>query len=638
MSWISKLYETYENCQSEVGRQIEGQTTLLPIAHSTQNAQIEVVLDAQGNYLRAKIVEKADAVTIIPVTEDSAARGNGNMPHPLCDKLIYTAADYAQYAGKKKSEEYHQNYIDRLEQWCSSPYANAKVNAVFMYLQKGTLISDLIKNKILFCGQDNGLLEKWEGDKNNAPAIFKVSNAMQSDAFVRFRVEAPNDLQSAVWLDKAVWDSWIQFYLSRTAQTDLCFVTGEYRTSTEKHPAKIRNTADKAKLISANDTSNFTFRGRFRDKDQAVSVSYEVSQKAHTALRWLIGKQGYQNGDQSIVAWGTHNQIIPPVWDDTEDLLSDKDEAEPVIVTTEQEFAQRLNKAIAGYRQNLDHSSEIVVLGLDSATTGRLSITYYRELQGDEYLERVQKWHETCAWKHTYKKAVDGVDKNGKDRLKSIAFIGAPSPKDIALAAYGKEVNDKLKKATIERLLPCIIDGAKLPSDLVLSAVQRASNPVAIEQWEWNKTLSIACALYCKLKEKENFQMALEENNTDRNYLYGRLLAIADQIENMAYDKWGERPTNAMRYMNMFSQRPFKTWQIIAERLNPYEMKLGNKCSRYRNLISEICTLFQFGDYTSDTSLNGAYLLGFHCQRQVFWDEMKEREAKKAQEKLSTKE
>lgn len=48
---------------------------------------------------------------------------------------------------------------------------------------------------------------------------------------------------------------------------------------TNKHPSKIRNTADKAKLISGNDESGFTYRGRFANKQQAVAVGYFTSQK-----------------------------------------------------------------------------------------------------------------------------------------------------------------------------------------------------------------------------------------------------------------------------------------------------------------------------------------------------------------------
>ncbi len=47
--------------------------------------------------------------------------------------------------------------------------------------------------------------------------------------------------------------------------------------------------------------------------------------------------------------------------------------------------------------------------------------------------------------------------------------------------------------------------------------------------------------------------MALDNKEKDRNYLYGRLLAVADRIEYSTYDeKDGGRVTNAKRYMSTF--------------------------------------------------------------------------------------
>ena len=37
-------------------------------------------------------------------------------------------------------------------------------------------------------------------------------------------------------------------------------------------------------------------------------------------------------------------------------------------------------------------------MALDSATPGRMAITYYRELQASEFLERIRGWHEHMAW------------------------------------------------------------------------------------------------------------------------------------------------------------------------------------------------------------------------------------------------
>lgn len=111
--------------------------------------------------------------------------------------------------------------------------------------------------------------------------------------------------------------------------------------------------------------------------------------------------------------------------------------------------------------------------------------------------------------------------------------------------------------------------------------------------------------------------MALNETCEERDYLYGRLLAVADRIEYRTYDteKDSGRVTNAKRYMNTFSQRPFETWKIIEENLQPYLNKLPVIERRfYENLIDEICKLFSVDAFKDNNKLSGLYLLGFHSQ------------------------
>ncbi len=620
MSWINKLYDTYEYCESLIGKPgADGKTPLLPMAHSTQNAQIEVAIDINGDFKSARIVDKKDAVTIIPVTEKSGSRsGTNSPPHPLFDKLQYLAGDYVDFVDSKKEGEFFTKYIKQLEGWCTSPFSNSKVCAIFTYLKKDVLISDLVEQKVLVCGEDGKL----------NPAI-KLDVSSQCDAFVRFMVYEEGDKEPAVWLDKDVWDSFMKYYLSLQQGKELCYGIGEIIPCSDKHPAKIRNTADKAKLISGNDESGFTFRGRFSNKSQAASVGYESSQKAHNALKWLIDKQGYRNYEQVIVAWGTKDQTVPPITEDTFELFPDEVRLAPP--STSEEFAKRLSLAISGYKCDLGNKAQIVVMGLDSATTGRLSITYYRELDGSEFLERIKHWHSTCVWRHTYKSIADGVDEKGKQKYKHIVFIGAPSPKDIAYAAFGPKPSEKLIKSTVERLLPCIIDKARPPYDIVKAAVNRALNPISMEEYERKKVRSITCALVRKYRLerfKEEWLMELDREKTDIHYLCGRLLAIADEVEGWALREMkDERETNAIRLFERFSQNPSKAWGIISKRLIPYQNRLGKRCQWLLDIRGEISQKIDLDldEFKKLKNLDGRFIIGFDCQKKEIRDEINRR-------------
>lgn len=640
MSWIQKLYETYNNCESMVGYSTdESKRPLLPVCHMTAQAHIKIVIDQEGNFREADVItDKNDAATIIPCTEASGSR-SGKKPecHPLCDQLQYVAGDFVKYGGTVTSgftndpEEPYRNYIKILTDWCESKFAHPKAQAVLKYVKKKTLINDLITHQILFVGEDVKFLIKREKKRQkNASDIFSAVGS-QEDSFIRWEVEVPGELETKVWKDKTLWDSWIQYYFSTKKKEPLCYVKGEDDLLSLQHPKYIRAKGDGSKLISSNDISGFTFRGRFLSAKQACGVSFEVSQKAHNALMWLISRQGkvfFVKGNSgrkepglTVVAWAISGKPIPRATDDSLSTLGfdDLPNDEPLVVSTAQDVAIRFKNRILGYASELGNTDKIVVMGLDSASKGRLAITYYREdLTGSDFLQRIENWHKTCEWFHEYRYKDIQDKETGQNKRFFQPFIGAPAPINIAEAAYGSKVDDKLKKTTVERLLPCIVDGHTIPRDVVDSAVRRACNRIGMEGWEWNKTLSIACALYKKSNGKEDYDMALDKSRKSRDYLYGRLLAAADCLERFALSTAEKkRDTNAARLMQRFADRPCSTWKTIELSLSPYKARLGGRSKKYQDVIDEAMNLFDSVEvFTSEKPLSGEFLLGYHCQRE----------------------
>lgn len=626
MSWLLNLYETYESNMDLVGkiekRHNEQEYTLLPVSHTTQKAQIEVNITEDGEFHSATVIDKNDANTLISCTEDSASRaGAVNSPYPMHDNLGYVAGDFVTYGGKSKGEEHFTKYINNLRNWADSPYAVTKVKSIYRYLSKGRLIQDLVEHNILFVDADHRLINKWdkkyEPQYGAKPPIFSVISGEQESAFVRFNVYSPSKILTQVWKDQEMYDSFIRFYSNQLGDEDLCYVSGKTLPNTDKHANKIRNAADKAKLISANDKSGFTFRGRFNLSHEAASISYEVSQKAHNALKWLINRQGKIIDQRVFLVWSNNDLDIPGL---TEDYFS----IDPTPVATKerfsftnQEFASEVAKALDGYRNRLTSSNNtnvnVNILILDSATTGRMAVLYYRNMDKEMYLDKLAKWHSTCVWLHRYRK-----DDNGD----FVQFYGAPSTKDIAYAAYGPRASDKIVKGLMERILPCIIDDRKIPLDIVMSAYHRASNPVSMVKWEWEKTLSITCAL---INKREGFNLALDSDNNDRDYLFGRLLAVADVFERRALGD-EERPSNAIRYMNAFSRHPARTWQTIQNCLQPYQARLGTKGTYLSKIIDEVASRIPI-DKFDNKPLSELYLLGFYSQRHELYQKKDTKDA-----------
>lgn len=618
MSWMQNLCDTYDACEDIAGViPDESDAILIPLGHSVKKLNIVVHLSKEGKFIRA---DKCDIRICIPCTEESegrTSRGAINHPHPLFDQRKYlTYRDSEIYCGNMLK------WLNYLSTEQTHAFSYKVLSSVYKYMIKKSLISDIESN------------------------IKATENS-----FIGFCVGIDGALEDRLWMMPEVHNAWIDYYLneylpSLKKPTDICYAIGKSGSIyVENHPKAINNFAGNAKLISGNDKENFTFRGRFEAPSQVVTVSYKASQKAHQALRWLILTNCcYRCDTQAIITWAVDKQPeIPDCFEDSYGIYctiskSDTEKMIDVKRNVFTDYALLMRKAMSDYGGSdklKKHNRRIAIMATDTTTknTGRMSITYYRELFENEYEERITQWHSTCKWYQPFKKDADGIYKSGY-------FIGAPALDRIVLAVLGKSRSqsdisyNKLVKNLREQLIHCIFDGERIPSSMVIAALNRASNPIAFEnmdaknsydRWrDWEYVIGATCALikrYYHDYKKEEFAVELETERRDRDYLYGRLLAVADKIESSARFKQGKtkddaRATNAVRYMTVFSQHPFRTWNMLfTQQLNPYIQQL-NGAGWYFNLIGDIKQLFESGEFENDTLLDGRYLLGFFAQRQ----------------------
>ncbi|MDD4187970.1 MAG: type I-C CRISPR-associated protein Cas8c/Csd1 [Bacilli bacterium] len=622
MSFIKTLADTYDNLLEQ------SHDDLLPISHSTQNAHIEVTLNENSEMINAEFVGRDNAPTLIPVTEDSASRGNGINPHALCDKLQYVAGDYSHYVDGKENK-HHADYMTQLRLWKESEYSTDKVSIIYNYLIKSKIILDLINHKILFAGEDNKLSNKFQTE-------IKLAVGDQKDAFIRFRVITQASYIDAVWQDKDLIQQYINYYyFIKKDETKFCYVSGKNIPYTDKHPTKILNSGDSAKIISSNDKTNFTFKGRFYTAEEAANVSYEISQKAHNALKWLISNQGKRIGTKTFVLWSLKDDKVPAFMEDTVDFainfLGKKEED----CFDSKDITKEFNKAISGFRGLTKVDSKLALIGLEAPTTGRMAIIFYREfngLQSNELINNIEKWHKEASWFHRFK----FLDKN------KINFYGVPSTQEIVRNSFGTEQNgmikidDKIAGNIAERLLPSILDRRKIPRDIVQKLICNAKRPQNYENsYNWERVLTTACALYKKYLldyEKEDNKMNMNEmNNLDYNC--GRLLAVADEIERYSLyldaknkakgsDKENNieiRPTNAMRYFSMFSVHPERIWGVIMKKISYHRIKLGNRGVHLDKMLAEITSIINPEEFKNATNLGGLMVLGFDNQRQLIY-------------------
>jgi len=587
LSWFKNLTKTYDNVSEIVGIPDEKGNILLPPNHTTKsNSDVCVVIDSDGIFRSA---DPGKLTIPIPSTEDSESRsGRAVFPHPLHDQIGYLSTN----------EEKREKYLLQLGEWSE---LHPKVEAVRKYILNNTLIEDLQT-----CG-------------------IKTDEKM----FVRFSVETLDDLTPNLWEDKTVSEAWQRYCKQKQSdETTLCYISGELLPITNKHPKNTNASTGNAKLISCNDNTNFTYKGRFSKPGQANAISIDASHKAHAMLKFLIATQGYKCDTQAIVTWAVDNgEAQPNLFEDSLGIYGKTIETERETLIEAQseldfDYAKKLNYAIRGHgnSENLKNLNRLVaVIAVDAATTGRMAVTFYKDLQENEYIERIINWHETCCWHF---------------RSKGKSYISAPSADRIIAAVHGApkgEGYNKVKKQSRERILNIMLNGEKIGKAWLNAAVNRVSNPFSYDKsdggwdfYKWEAAINVACAIAKKhyLDNKEDFKLELEKTRNDRDYLYGRMLAIADKVESHArylQDKKSDtdkRPTNAVRYMSAFAAKPFRTWEVIYHQLNPYFQRL-NGGEWYQRELDEIMSLFKEGEYENDKPLNGKYLMGYSLQRRA---------------------
>lgn len=602
---FQRLNETYEANKHLVGkiqyRANDSEYTLLPVSHSTQIAHVEVTISGNGDFLKAAIIE-GEKNTIIPITEASANRTANICPHPLHDKLMYVAGDFVTYTGLEKKKDGSILYLQQLAEWVDSAYSTIEVQALYHYLSKKTLIEDLVKFQVCHVNDKGLLMEKWKGDKKDTPSIFKaVPNV--ADTFIRFSFENEGEIKE-VWNDQEFIQTYSNYSLTKIPEEDICYVTGRMAPTSKLQSSKIRHTGDKAKLISFNSDHPEGALGRFTDSRDNYSISYEASQKAHNTLKWLIAKQGFNFDGRVFLIWSKNA-------DNTKDLFQ--------FLWKHQPYGE-LKRQL----EQLDND-EYYLLVLDALSIGRLSVISFNQFRASELKQNLLLWQQTCYWE-----LLDFyIDK------KVTPTVATPSLKSIIETLHIKSTvdssgNSALYKMYFSNYLELILAGKSLPKQAIKNAIKEISAREKHTPFEWQKNLQIFCAILNHSMQGGEFTMGLNTENTDRSYLYGRLLAISEVLEYSTYTKEEFRQTNAERLTNQFSIRPANTWKVIQERILPYYRKLGTRSTFFKKLISDVSVLFENEqDFMSNQPLSEMYLLGYYHQRaELFKKQTTEQENK----------
>lgn len=584
MGLLQKAVETYDANLSLVGvYRGDGHDPLAPIGHTLTNANIEITLDQAGNFLAARKVDKSEPKILIPITEESGGRTSAPVAHPLCDQLKYLA---------RKNQKEHSLYVEGLHAWEESAFTHPFLKPILTYADGGTVESDLVNSGILSPDAKGNYDEKQ---------------------LVCWRVNGFDGEEPACWKNQNLFRAYIDYYCDQLSVRDsgLCMISGEDVPIAVQHPKGIIPINGNAKLISANDSSGFTYRGRFQEDWQAATVGYVASQKAHNALRWLASEQAVRefSGNRIFLCWNPQGIQIPRPMR----RLRAAD-AEPIRQPSD--YRQALHHTMMSYRKDkqLKGTETAILASFDAATTGRLSLTYYTEISLDRFLERMERWETSCCWY------------NGS------YGVQAPNLLQIVECAFGLqranvlEVDDKIQRQYLQRLLDCKVSGGIFPSDILRALTQRASMPQAYEEAVWRRIVFTACSALQKYRFDTNQggnEMAWELDRHDRSFQFGRLLAVMERGEADYYSKTQEpRQTNAIKFMSEYRQRPWFVFERINRQLHQAYLNRIDpwQANRYERLTGEIVAILgEFPEEELNKPLEDTYLMGYELQRNAFF-------------------
>lgn len=583
MGLLQRAIETYDASAALAGVYREGHEPLAPISHIIANAHIEISLNKQGEFRGAKLLDKKDGRTIIPVTEKSGGRTSGLVAHPLCDQIKYVAPD------DKKA---HGLYLRELCAWEESDYAHPILSAVRAYVEGKTIITDLL---------DCGII------KANTVHEDKTIKQM-----IRWRVDGCEPEEPDCWKNKKLFSLFQDYYDSMICDRDhvLCMVSGKNDLTVLQHPSGIIANPFKAKLISFNE-DGFTYRGRFIEDWQAATVGYIASQKAHNALRWLASEQGVRefSGKRIFLCWNPEGKTIPRPMRRVRGA-----EAEPVRKPSD--YKKQLQGTLLSFRKDhqLKDTDRAVLVSLDAATTGRLAVTYYNEIGLGTFLRRMEDWDGHCCWYA------------GKLGIQAMSLLDTV---DCAFGVERKnflETDEGIRGQHLQRLLHCKMDGGIFPLDILRALTQRASSPLGYEKANWRRILRTACAALQKYRydtKQGGNEMAWALDKKNRSFQYGRLLAAMERLEEDYYSKTQEgRQTNAIKYMSEFKRRPFTVFERVNQHLQL--AYLGRvepwQAARYMRLVGEIVGILrEFPEEELNRPLEDIYLMGYELQRNAFF-------------------
>lgn len=624
MSFLTALLNSYnyglEN--NLVGNLEDKSSLILPIYHNSMKSNgkniVEIKINKKSELVDAKFLEDGDIV-IFPVTEDSVARSSGIAPHPLFDNF-----DYVMQENTNKSEA----YISQQEAWLNYD-EDAFVKIIHDYIIKEKVFEDILsklfKEYKILNDKNVEFVDKSDKKEKNVTIDF-------SKVFLTFAVEnydGKKDLSLSE--NKNLQEKFIKFtkdIFARDKETEeiICNISGEKDFLCLKHKPLIGS----ARLISQITANNENFLGRFDKPDETIKIGKESSQKiiqmakslldGDNTARWLgeftYALSWFSDDIQNKTDLDPTKKIeiidLGPLFDIAGEDLPQGNRNEGRKISDE--TSESIVKSFTSGKVLFSNESKYYMAIIDKVSNGRVAVKYFREMDSSRLKGNLVSWQNKYHWYRFTKE-------KGKTNY-------TPSPLMLIQTAYGVEREKGLEVAKkkfvtdqYKNILASIIEGRDMPKNIIQALEINIRNRLNYDKF-WPQVK--LCALSV-LRKKEGIKSnMLDRNDTDRSYLFGRLLALYERLEKITYDTDNERVTNAEKLWTSYVNKPVTMNLRLRNLLRPYEDKLLHNDSKrgiyfkIKKDIAEVTNLisenYAYKSKETNRPLGSGFIFGYEAQ------------------------
>lgn len=633
MDFFTSLLKAYEKAE-EIGlvdqQKGDNDPVLLPLYHDNKHVKnsdiyIEVLLDKEGNFYKARKLDIGENV-IFPVTYESSNRTSTKIaPHPIVDSWYYVM--HSEIMQKK-----HQKYLENLDNWIRQTTDNRVetfLKIIKHFVEKPESV-DLVLTSAFGpdcqvqreCVCEDGKIQEGSlihGEKKKKIALKDIKLSFTIVRFEGFKnVSVSNFKELHLDFIKLV-------QTNNLIDQGMCNISGQEDRIVLHHRSP-KGEFKNAKLISQNNKIAY-IGDRFPTKESnndIVKIGYETSEKIHLMIKYLLennNSRTWIGSSQCLINWFSDDltnesqlDIVEPVFEDDEENMR--------FVKPNEESKLIGSSCIKGQKLFSDDASYCVAI-LHKTSDGRIAIKYFRQLQVSQLLNNLEKWQENYSW--------EARDKSGDYKLKTPTFY------DIILAAYGIDRgrfleldNDSFRSDQYQQLVTALIDGRPLSNSIVKklesNIKQRQKYPDC-----WGQVQQVSLAILHKQYGRE-FTPMLDHEETERSYLFGRLLAIYELIEkvhnsskNSKFDKKDVRVTNAERFWTAYSNQPATIMKVLDGKVRycvdylktneaGYWKKLDNEMQVIIQLLSPIMM-----DKSINQPLDYKFIFGYYAEKKFYY-------------------